>query len=128
MLKKLKENEKGFTLIELIIVIAILGILAMILLPKFTGFTKSAGEKAVLSEAKNIDTAIQAQEAEEGTAPAAGKENEVWDYLGKKAPTDVKDGKLTLTGSGNFTYSKEVHGKTYEATKNGDSLTCVQKP
>jgi len=35
-------NRKGFTLIELIVVIAILGILALIAIPRFAGFTDKA--------------------------------------------------------------------------------------
>jgi type IV pilus assembly protein PilA len=41
-----KMNQKGFTLIELIIVIAILGILAALAIPRFFGFTESAKQAA----------------------------------------------------------------------------------
>ena len=44
-MKKLR-SKKGFTLIELIVVIAILGILATIAIPRFSGFTDKAKVRA----------------------------------------------------------------------------------
>lgn len=65
MFKNLRKKKKGFTLIELIIVIAILAILAAVALPRLSGFTTSAKEKADIANAKTIANAVTLLMAED---------------------------------------------------------------
>ena len=67
MLKNLKNKKKGFTLIELIIVIAIIAILAAIAIPKFGDIRKDAAFKSDIANAKTIANAATILLTEDNT-------------------------------------------------------------
>src|SRR4030042_638609 len=64
-------RNEGFTFIEIMVVVIILGILAAIILPKFTGRTEEARKNAAQSQVGVFATALDAYELDNGSYPTA---------------------------------------------------------
>ena len=59
-----KKGQKGFTLVELMIVVAIIGILAAIAIPQFTKYRARAQNTAALTDLRNVRTDLEGYMAE----------------------------------------------------------------
>lgn len=59
-MKSLKRNKKGFTLIEIIVVLVIMGILIAIAVPSVLGYVNKAKEQRYLSDAEHIILVLKA--------------------------------------------------------------------
>jgi type IV pilus assembly protein PilA len=66
---KKHRNQKGFTLIELMIVIAIIGILAAIAIPQFASYRAKSYNTASISDSRNLRTDLEAYYAEWDSYP-----------------------------------------------------------
>ncbi|MEA4901306.1 type II secretion system protein [Desulfitobacterium sp.] len=112
-LMNLKKKKDGFTLIELIVVIAIIGILAAILLPRFFGFTDDARANAAKAEAKNIYSIETTNYAQTGAwiTPTVANTNtatatSTLTTTTTPAQTYVFQGTISGFSNGAFTYEK----------------------
>lgn len=65
-----REGEKGFTLIELMVVLIILGLLATVVIPKLTGQGEEARVKVARTQIKLLSDALNQFEVDNGFFPA----------------------------------------------------------
>ena len=71
MLRRLTKKEKGFTLVELMVVILIIAILVAIAIPVYNTARSSAKNKACKGNLRTMDGAIQTYHSDTDTWPAA---------------------------------------------------------
>lgn len=87
----MNKKDQGFTLVELLIVIVILGILATVTVFAVRGITDTGQENACSIEARTLDSAIEAYYAQTGSEPTAAAD---------LVPGYLRD----LPDSGNWTF------------------------
>lgn len=66
-----RHRSSGFTLIELLLVLVILGILAAVVVPKFTNRSEQARVTAARTDLANLETALDAYEIDAGKFPSS---------------------------------------------------------
>lgn len=93
----LRLNRKGFTLVEIMIVVAIIGLLAAIAIPNFVKARETAQANACINNMRQIESAKEQWALEKGkTTGDAIVDAEVAAY--------IKGGMPTCPGGGTYTY------------------------
>lgn len=120
-MKKMKEN-KGFTLVELIVVIVILAILAAILVPALLGYIDKAKSQQVVLDGKSVMTAAQ---TELSSAYAKGAEPKSISSSTVATVADVEGKCTSFEIYGGANKNTDTTGKTSSATKDNHNAYTV---
>jgi prepilin-type N-terminal cleavage/methylation domain-containing protein len=112
--QKAKKNQKGFTLVELMVVVVIIGILVAIAIPVYNNTLGSAKEKADAANIRTIEGAVAVYIAEKGVEPELTIDVLVEEgYLREepKSPYDATKGYIiTFDEEGKYKVTREGEG------------------
>jgi prepilin-type N-terminal cleavage/methylation domain-containing protein len=115
------QQDKGFTLVELLIVIVILGILATVTVFAVTGITNKGKTSACNSDKKTLETAEEAYQANTGSDYTTNQADLVGAGFMHEATANFT---ITVTGSGSAS-RYALHGVNNSATGGADCSFIV---
>ena len=114
-------NEKAFTLIELLIVVALIGILSSIGVITFQGQIKASKQKKAEINLNSVNLALQEYKSNNGNY---GSSISCSSNSNNTIDTNLFDGVQNLTGDETFQYCINVSGSNFTITAKNPTTNC----
>jgi type IV pilus assembly protein PilA len=121
LMKRFHNNQKGFTLVELMVVVVIIGILVAIAIPVYQGIQANARNSACSANIRTLSGAVAQFYTEVGVYPTAL--TVLWEGYNKGTETEediirfIEEEPICPWGTDSYTYA-------VEANDSGYSITC----
>ncbi|WP_294144276.1 prepilin-type N-terminal cleavage/methylation domain-containing protein [uncultured Selenomonas sp.] len=107
----MKDDEKGFSLVEILLAVSIIGVVAAAALPKAAHVLAVSRTQRVVSDLQTLDAAVVMYETEHGTQPTGI--NDLSDYIQNIKNVKPPKGSMVIRGSS----TEEVKDGDYKLTK-----------
>lgn len=125
--RKLIEKKKGFTLVELMIVISILLVLLGFMIPKFSAYLDKAKKIKAMNTAKQIQTAAMASYGDNNGKFVEDDVESNVTALTTVASADIVSTTVSGTGNQALTINYESDGKSYTINIDAEANTYTLK-